>query len=113
MAESVIEFKNVTLSFQPGTPPELAGVSFHIKEGEIVSLVGPSGCGKSTLLRLICGVLAPEEGIIKVYGKKAVPGWSGLGFVPQDPLLFPWRTVLANVRLPLEINAGGEIDEEE
>jgi len=113
MAEPVIAVENVTLSFQPETPPELEGVSFQIDEGEIVSLVGPSGCGKSTLLRLICGVLAPTEGVIKVCGKKAVPGWSGLGFVPQDSLLFPWRTVLANVRLPLEIKAGGELGEEE
>jgi len=112
MPAPVIDVKEVTLSFNSeparATPPELAGVNMQIYEGEIVSLVGPSGCGKSTLLRLICGVLPPTKGRIKVYGKKAVPGWSGLGFVPQDALLFPWRTVLANVRLPLEIKAGGK-----
>jgi len=112
MAASVIEVQKVTISFEPGTPPELAGVNLQIEEGEIVSLVGPSGCGKSTLLRLICGVLAPVKGGIKVYGKKAIPGWSGLGFVPQDALLFPWRTVLANVRLPLEVKAGKEEEKE-
>lgn len=107
MPAPVIEIKEVTLAFNSGAPPELAGVNLQINEGEIVSLVGPSGCGKSTLLRLICGVLPPTKGWIKVYGKKAVPG-SGLGFVPQDALLFPWRTVLANVRLPLEIKAVGK-----
>ena len=136
MPVPVIEVRDVTLSFAAGEArargrkpirvrkdaradghprvrentvlPELAGVNLRINAGEIVSLVGPSGCGKSTLLRLICGVLTPTKGWIKVNGEKAVPGRSGLGFVPQDALLFPWRTFLANVRLPLEIKAGGK-----
>jgi NitT/TauT family transport system ATP-binding protein len=131
MPVPVIEVKDVTLFFDSGrertrrarvrervrahsrvTTPELSGVNLQIKEGEIVNLVGPSGCGKSTLLRLICGVLTPTEGWIRVYGRKAVPGRSDLGFVPQDALLFPWRTVLANVRLPLEVKAGEKKGEE-
>ena len=104
MSEKVIIVKDVTLAFSKGTLPELAGVNLQIKPGEIVSLVGPSGCGKSTLLRLIAGVLSPTKGNISIFGEKAVPGWPGLGFVPQDSLLLPWRTVAANVRLPLEIH---------
>jgi NitT/TauT family transport system ATP-binding protein len=103
MSKQVIQLQNVTLAFTAGALPELAGVNLAINEAEVVSLVGPSGCGKSTLLRLIAGVLAPTQGEIRVFDQKVAPGWPGLGFVPQDSLLFPWRTVTANVQLPLEI----------
>ncbi|MGE5582642.1 MAG: ABC transporter ATP-binding protein [Bacillota bacterium] len=104
MGEQVITVKELTLAFEKGGLPELSGVNLEIGAGEIVSLVGPSGCGKSTLLRLIAGVLAPTEGEVLIFGEKATPGWPGLGFVPQDSLLLPWRTVAANIRLPLEIH---------
>lgn len=108
MTEKVIEVKEVTLAFskeqKPGTIPELAQVNLKVQQGHIVSLVGPSGCGKSTLLRLIAGVLSPTAGEVIVFGEKALPGWPGLGFVPQDSLLLPWRTVYDNIRLPLEIH---------
>jgi NitT/TauT family transport system ATP-binding protein len=103
MSEALIQLKDVTLAFTAGTLPELSGINLEIYPGEILSLVGPSGCGKSTLLRLISGVLGPTQGQITVFGKQAAPGWPGLGFVPQDSLLLPWRTVTANVQLPLEI----------
>lgn len=103
MMNQVIQLNDVTLAFTKGNLPELSGITLAIKEGEIISLVGPSGCGKSTLLRLIAGVLAPTQGEVRVFGQKVTPGWPGLGFVPQDSLLFPWRTVAANVGLPLEI----------
>lgn len=103
MNERVIQLQEVTLAFTTGALPELAGVNLTINRGEVVSLVGPSGCGKSTLLRLISGVLAPTHGEITIFGQKVAPGWPGLGFVPQDSLLLPWRTVADNVQLPLEI----------
>lgn len=103
MSKQVIQLQDVTLAFTKGALPELAGVNLTINQAEIVSLVGPSGCGKSTLLRLIAGVLTPTQGEISVFDQKAAPGWPGLGFVPQDSLLLPWRTVNGNVQLPLEI----------
>jgi NitT/TauT family transport system ATP-binding protein len=103
MNEPVIRLQQVMLAYTASMLPELAGIDLAINRGEIVSLVGPSGCGKSTLLRLISGVLAPTQGEVLVFGRKAAPGWPGLGFVPQDSLLLPWRTVADNVRLPLEI----------
>ncbi|HBF39139.1 MAG TPA: ABC transporter ATP-binding protein, partial [Firmicutes bacterium] len=108
MNSPVIQMKDVTLTFTKGKLPELSGIDFGIYQGEIVSLVGPSGCGKSTLLRLIAGVIPPTHGEVMALGQKAAPGWPGLGFVPQDSLLLPWRTVAANVELPLEIQ--GETD---
>jgi NitT/TauT family transport system ATP-binding protein len=103
MKEPVIQLQQVMLAYTASTFPELTGIDLTINHGEIVSLVGPSGCGKSTLLRLISGVLTPTQGGVLVFGRKAAPGWPGLGFVPQDSLLLPWRTVADNVRLPLEI----------
>ncbi len=103
MNNQIIQLDDVTLAFTKGNQPELLGINLSIHPGEIISLVGPSGCGKSTLLRLIAGVLTPTRGEVRVFGEKVTPGWPGLGFVPQDSLLFPWRTVAANVGLPLEI----------
>lgn len=75
----------------------LSGLDLELREGEFLSLVGPSGCGKSTLLRLVAGLLAPTEG--RLERPSALP----CGFVFQSPTLLPWRTVEANVVLPLEL----------
>ncbi len=92
----------------------LTGVSLDVRSGEFVSLLGPSGCGKSTLLRLIGGLLAPQHGQVLVDGSppREAQRAKSLGFVFQDPALLPWRTVAANVRLPLQVNrrAGGRLD---
>jgi len=84
----------------------LSGVSFEVGDHEIVSLIGPSGCGKSTLLRLIGGLLPRDSGEISVCG--LTPGEARkqqkYSFVFQDAILFPWRSVMRNVQLPMEIN---------
>ena len=108
----VIEVKDVTLAFSPDCQPELAGINLEVREGEFVCLLGPSGCGKSTLLRLIAGALTPDAGEIRVFGQKKIPGWQRLSLVPQDSLLLPWRTVLENVVLPLELGNTGTGQEE-
>jgi len=83
----------------------LDGVDLAVREGEFVSLVGPSGCGKSTLLRAAAGLLAPTRGASTVLGGSPEDAAAArqLGLVTQDPGLLPWRTVAANVALPLEI----------
>lgn len=101
---AVIEVNDVTLAFTPHCSPELDGVNLVVYEGEFLCLVGPSGCGKSTLLRLVAGVLTPDRGEVKVFGEKKPLNWSRLSVVPQDSLLLPWRKVLDNVLLPLELN---------
>ncbi len=74
------------------------GVDLEVQDGEFVALLGPSGCGKSTLLRLIAGLDRADEGEV------FVPIASqGVAYVFQDAHLLPWRTVLANVALPLEL----------
>ncbi len=82
-----------------GTVTALEPVSITIKEGEFISIVGPSGCGKSTLLRLISGLDQATGGTIALdVANRKRP----VGFVFQEPVLLPWKTVLDNVRFPLD-----------
>jgi NitT/TauT family transport system ATP-binding protein len=86
--------------------PALAGVSLNVRQGEFLSLIGPSGCGKTTLLKLLGGLLVPTSGDILLDGAppQAARRTKSIGVVFQDPALLPWRTVTANIRLPLEVN---------
>ena len=83
----------------------LQAIDLEIGRGEFVSLIGPSGCGKSTLLRLIGDLTAPTAGRVDVNGKTAHAARLGreYGMVFQAPVLFEWRTVEENVKLPLEL----------
>lgn len=82
----------------------LQNINLDIKEGEFVCIVGPSGCGKSTLLNIIGGLIPPTAGSIKV-GKDNIKGpGKDRGVVFQGYALLPWRTVIENVQLGLEIN---------
>jgi ABC-type nitrate/sulfonate/bicarbonate transport system ATPase subunit len=90
----------------PGTGPVLDGVTFTVAPGEFVALIGPSGCGKSTLLYVIAGLAAPDAG--QVFADRVdVTGLTGPGgvcaYMPQQDLMFPWRTVLDNTALGLEV----------
>jgi NitT/TauT family transport system ATP-binding protein len=82
--------------------PVLNHVSLHIEPGELVSLLGPSGCGKSTLLRLVAGLEAPALGTITADGAPITGPDPSRVVMFQDPTLYPWRTVRANVSLGLE-----------
>jgi NitT/TauT family transport system ATP-binding protein len=83
----------------------LSSIDLDIGRGEFVSLIGPSGCGKSTLLRVIGDLTAPTAGRVEVNGKTAHSARLGreYGIVFQAPVLFEWRTVEDNVKLPLEL----------
>jgi NitT/TauT family transport system ATP-binding protein len=90
-----------------GSEPTVAltGIDFEVGQREFISLIGPSGCGKSTLLRVIGDLITPSAGVCEVNGKPAHDARLGreYGMVFQAPVLFDWRTVEANVRLPLEV----------
>lgn len=90
----------------------LKDISFQVFEGELISLVGPSGCGKTTLLRIMGGLLEPDKGIVRIDGQVLTQPRQEMGFVFQNPTLMPWRTVLENVILPLEVR-GNNGDEHE
>jgi NitT/TauT family transport system ATP-binding protein len=83
----------------------LEKVSFEVPVGTFVSLIGPSGCGKSTLLRLVAGLSAPTGGKILASGiePREARRRRQFGIVFQSPVLFDWRTVAANIALPLQI----------
>ncbi|MCJ9720358.1 ABC transporter ATP-binding protein [Agrobacterium sp. SHOUNA12C] len=87
-----------------GSVPVLRKLKFHADANEFVSFVGPSGCGKSTLFNIITGLLEPDEGSILVENRETTGHPSPkIGYVLQKDLLFPWRTVMDNVILGLEI----------
>jgi len=105
---SVVEIAGLSKTFEvpdKGTMTALFGIDLSISQGEFVSLIGPSGCGKSTLLRLIGDLTEPTTGTVTVNGKPAPQARTDrdYGIVFQAPVLFDWRTVEDNVRLPLEL----------
>lgn len=81
----------------------LTGVDLVAGEGEFVSLVGPSGCGKSTLFNCVAGLVRPSEGRILIDGREPERLLGMVGYMPQRDLLMPWRTVLDNTTLGLEM----------
>ena len=104
---SVVRVRGVDKQFTAGAGAvtALSGIDLGIEAGEFVSLIGPSGCGKSTLLRLIGDLTPPTSGSVEVNGKPAHQARLGreYGMVFQAPVLFEWRTVEDNVKLPLEL----------
>ncbi len=100
-----IEFRHISKTFSGvgNTFPALKDVSFKVMPGEFVTIIGPSGSGKSTLFNLCVGLLKPDEGEILIDGEKTLNRAGIVGYMPQRDLLLPWRNVLENVLVPLEI----------
>ena len=108
VAEVAVRLRKVGRVFTTSdraTTTALKDIDLDIAQGEFVSLIGPSGCGKSTLLRIVGDLIAPSAGEVLVNGKTAVQARRDrdYGMVFQAPVLFEWRTVEDNVRLPLEV----------
>lgn len=98
--------RRLTKVFQTGDEPVVAldGIDLEVPEGQFVGLVGASGSGKSTFLRLVDGLTAPTEGSITIGGEPVTRPGADRGFVFQQDRMLPWRTVVDNVILGLEIN---------
>ena len=107
---AAVEVHNASLVYQTADTPvkALSNIDLRIGEGEFVSLIGPSGCGKTTLLRVIADLEHITEGRVLVNGVSPHDARlaRAYGYVFQAPALFPWRTVLGNVMLPLQIQGG-------
>jgi NitT/TauT family transport system ATP-binding protein len=107
---AAVEVRNASLVYQTADTPvqALSNIDLRIGEGEFVSLIGPSGCGKTTLLRVIADLEHITEGNVRVNGVSPHDARMAraYGYVFQAPALFPWRTVLSNVMLPLQIQGG-------
>ena len=106
-AKPVIEARSLSVLFEAGGTPvhALSDVDLTVRAGQFVSLIGPSGCGKTTLLRVIADLERATSGTVTVNGldPRAAREARQYGYVFQAPALLPWRTVLGNVTLPLEI----------
>lgn len=96
--------ENISKEFATKEGPVVAvsDVSFHVEEGEFVSIIGPSGCGKSTLFNVIGGLIGDYEGRVVVGGAVVRGSHRSIGMVFQEESTFPWRTTLENVAFPLQ-----------
>lgn len=81
----------------------LAEIDLTVGTGEFVTVIGPSGSGKSTLFNIIAGIETPDSGIIAIDGQEGVERAGKSGYMPQQPLLLPWKTVEENVILGLDV----------
>ena len=95
MRKPQLHIKNLSKSFKDSHLQVLENISLTVNKGELVSIIGPSGCGKSTLLDCIAGLTPYDSGQIHIEGTPA--------YMFQDDVMFPWRSVMDNVALPLEI----------
>ena len=104
-AAPVIELKGVAKTYGTGDAAVVSvkPTDFTIRDGEFVVVVGPSGCGKTTLLKMLAGLLPPSAGEIVVEGRIVTKPHRNVGIVFQSPLLLPWRRVLGNVMMPVEV----------
>ena len=102
----MLTFDHVSFQYETDREAMFRDLSFRVEKGEFVSVIGTSGCGKSTIFRLVNHLLMPKSGNILVNGRNIRDQKNYCGYMPQHDLLFPWRSVADNVRLPLEIRGG-------
>ena len=102
----MLTFDHVSFQYDVEDFSIIDDLSFQVEKGEFVSVIGTSGCGKSTIFRLVNHLLMPKSGNILVNGRNIRDQKNYCGYMPQHDLLFPWRSVADNVRLPLEIRGG-------
>jgi NitT/TauT family transport system ATP-binding protein len=107
---SFLQVEKISQTYISGnrTVRALGNISFEVAQGEFVCIVGTSGSGKSTLLRVLGGLLTPSSGHVWLAGEVVEKPPPSIGFVFQKSNLMPWRTVLENILLPLEIE--GRLD---
>ncbi|WP_043765118.1 ABC transporter ATP-binding protein [Roseivivax isoporae] len=101
----LIEFRGVGKRFTVKGEPLQAvrDIDLKVREGEILTLVGPSGCGKSTLLNMAAGLFEATEGEVIYRGAPVKPYNNSVGYMTQSDHLLPWRDVIGNIAIPLEI----------
>src|SRR5579872_7145547 len=104
-APAQLSVRSVRKSFhgKAGEVRVLDDLSFDINTRDFVSIIGPSGCGKTTIFNIIAGLVEPDAGSLIYRGEEIESLRGRVGYMMQKDLLFPWRTVLGNVLLGLEI----------
>lgn len=103
--EKFVEVKNISKTYHTleAETKALDALSFDVNRGEIIVIVGPSGCGKSTILSIIAGLIQPSTGEVWIDGKVVNSFSKKVGYMFQSDHLFPWRTIMENVLIGLEV----------
>lgn len=103
---AALRLREVTQVYVSESGASLAvdGIDFAVMPGEFVSLVGPSGCGKTTILSVIAGLIPPAAGRTEVFGVLVERPTTRVGYMLQQDYLFPWRTIMENAAIGLELN---------
>ncbi len=98
-----LNLENIDATYYSGEEllPVLNNVSLYVKSGEFVSVLGPSGSGKSTILKIAAGLLKPDRGRVLIDNRHVNGKPQMVGYMPQQDLLFPWKTLKQNAALPL------------
>ena len=102
----VYELLGVSKTFARRNVHALEKIDLSLTEGSFSAIIGPSGCGKSTLLKIMAGLLSPSEGSVVLSGEPVTGPRRDIGMMFQQATLFPWRTTIENVALPIEIREG-------
>lgn len=102
---TMLSFEGVTKSFvhEGALTPAVESIKLEISRGEVVAFLGPSGCGKTTLLNMAAGLLAADSGATIYDGERVAGPNTRVGYLTQADALLPWRTVIGNVALPLDV----------
>ena len=105
MTNPILQFHNLSFCYEDDAVQKqiLKNLNLNLYEGEFISFLGPSGSGKSTLFKLITGLEQPNEGEIFLRNQLEINRLGQVGYMPQQDLLLPWRTIVENAALPLEI----------
>jgi NitT/TauT family transport system ATP-binding protein len=102
----VYELRRVSKQYGGGAVRALEAVDLTLTEGTFSSVIGPSGCGKTTLLKIMAGLVPPSSGSVVLEGKPVTGARRDIGMMFQQATLFPWRTSIENITLPIEIRDG-------
>jgi NitT/TauT family transport system ATP-binding protein len=102
----VYELSRVSKSYARGNVRALDPVDLTLRRGSFSSIIGPSGCGKSTLLKIMAGLVPPTSGRVVLNGTPVMGPRRDIGMMFQQATLFPWRTTIENILLPIEIRDG-------
>jgi NitT/TauT family transport system ATP-binding protein len=106
LREPVYELRNVGKTYARNLITALEGVSLTLTKGSFTAVIGSSGCGKSTLLKIMAGLIPPSTGRVALQGRPVMGPRRDIGMMFQQATLFPWRTTVENIVLPIEIRDG-------
>ncbi|MFJ5718049.1 ABC transporter ATP-binding protein [Neobacillus sp. NPDC093127] len=111
---ALIKFSGVSKQFERNDETFWAtrNINLEVEKGEFLTVIGPSGCGKSTVLNMCAGIMTADEGTIKYDGKLVKKVNTKVGYMTQKDNLLPWRTVMKNVELGLEIQGTSRSERE-